>query len=55
MEPEGSSPCSQELSNCPYPKPNESNPRLQTLWAYMFQNFRVELIPRAIGNGYQNM
>jgi hypothetical protein len=22
---------------------------------YMFQNFCVELIPRAIGNGYQNM
>jgi hypothetical protein len=31
MEPEGSSPCSQELATCPYPEPNESNPHPQTL------------------------
>jgi hypothetical protein len=24
------------------------------LFKYMFQNFHVELIPRATGNGYQN-
>jgi hypothetical protein len=25
------------------------------LFKYMFQRFRVELIPRATGNGYRNM
>jgi hypothetical protein len=32
MEPEGSSPCSQEPATCPYPEPNESNPRPKTLF-----------------------
>jgi hypothetical protein len=32
MEPEGSSPCSQELANRPYPEPNKSNPYPQTLF-----------------------
>jgi hypothetical protein len=31
MEPESSSPCSQEPATCPYPEPNKSNPRPQTL------------------------
>jgi hypothetical protein len=32
MEPEGSSPCSQEPAICPYPEPNESNSHPQTLF-----------------------
>jgi hypothetical protein len=32
MEPEGSSPCSQEPATCPYSEPNEFNPNLQTLF-----------------------
>jgi hypothetical protein len=32
MEPEGSSPCSQEPATCPYPEPIESNPHPQTLF-----------------------
>jgi hypothetical protein len=28
MEPEGSSPCSQQPATCPYPEPNESNPHM---------------------------
>jgi hypothetical protein len=32
MEPEGSLPCSQEPTTCPYPKLNESNPHPQTLF-----------------------
>jgi hypothetical protein len=31
MEPEGSSPCSQEPATCPCPEPSESNPHPQTL------------------------
>jgi hypothetical protein len=31
MEPEGSSPCSQQPATCPNPEPNESNPQPQTL------------------------
>jgi hypothetical protein len=32
MEHEDSSPCSQKLATCPYPKPNESNPHPLTLF-----------------------
>jgi hypothetical protein len=32
MEPEGSSPCSQEPATCPYLEPNEYNPHPQTLF-----------------------
>jgi hypothetical protein len=32
MEPEGSSLCSQELTTCRYPEPNESNLHPQTLF-----------------------
>jgi hypothetical protein len=32
MEPESSSPCSQELATCPYPETNESNQNPQTLF-----------------------
>jgi hypothetical protein len=33
MEPEGSSPSSQELATGPYPKPHESSPQLHVLFA----------------------
>jgi hypothetical protein len=32
MEPEGSSPCSQELATCSYPESSESNPYPQILF-----------------------
>jgi hypothetical protein len=41
MEPEGSSPCSQELAICPYPEPNESNPHPQTLFPIFIIFFQV--------------
>jgi hypothetical protein len=47
MEPEGLSPCSQELATCPYPEPNESNPHPQTLFPKIHLNVILPSTPRS--------
>jgi len=43
MEPDGSSPCSQQLASCPYPQTDEFSPLPHPIYLMSFAHLRVGL------------